>query len=99
MVELHAHGRPNVSARTYQGTVGSHDDACVRRKTRWVWLIVTKKTIAKRGQTIFTMHAQEVIRPYQSKVVIEYPVRDIKSFHRDAPVRWTDAHGRHIPQS
>jgi len=55
------------------------------------WLLVTNHS--EKGTDDFKLPAQEVIRPYQEKVVIESSFRDIKSFIDIAPVYvWTEAH-------
>lgn len=93
-VELHplevpGHPRP---LRTYQGTVGV-DEVAMRHAGRLdgFWLLVTNHS--EREQDSFQVPAQEVITPYQEKVVIESSFRDIKSFIDIAPVYvWTEAH-------
>jgi hypothetical protein len=93
-VELHPLTVPGPTCplRTYQGTVVVNEDA-MRHAGRLdgFWLLVTNHS--EKGTDDFTMPAQEVIRPYQEKVVIESSFRDIKSFIDIAPVYvWTEAH-------
>jgi len=93
-VELHPLTVPGPTCplRTYQGTVVVNEDA--RRhagRLDGFWLLVTNHS--EKGTDDFTMPAQEVIRPYQEKGVIESSFRDIKSFIDIAPVYvWTEAH-------
>ena len=93
-VELHPLTVPGPTCpiRTYQGTVVVNEDA-MRHAGRLdgFWLLVTNHS--EKGTDDFKMPAQEVIRPYQEKVVIESSFRDIKSFIDIAPVYvWTEAH-------
>ena len=83
---------PTRPIRTYQGTVVV-DEGAMRHAGRLdgFWLLVTNHS--EKVQDEFPMSAQEVIRPYQEKVVIESSFRDIKSFIDIAPVYvWTEAH-------
>jgi len=83
---------PTRPIRTYQGTVVV-DEGAMRHAGRLdgFWLLVTNHS--EKVQDEFPMSAQEVIRPYQEKVVIASSFRDIKSFIDIAPVYvWTEAH-------
>src|SRR6266702_1798589 len=83
---------PTGPIRTSQGTVVVNEDA--RRHTGRLdgfWLLVTNHS--EQGTDDFKLPAQEVIRPYQEKVVIASSFRDIQSFIDSAPVDvWTEAH-------
>jgi len=78
--------------RTWQGTVKVDTKAM-----RWAgrldgfWLLVTNHTESE--QDGFRVSPEDLITPYQEKVVIESAFRDLKSFLELQPVYvWTDVH-------
>ncbi len=78
---------------TYQGKVIIHKEKVQDAGKLDGFRMIVTNHIEKNGNDAFEMNAEEVIKPYRDKVVIESSFRDIKSFLDISPIHvWTIDH-------
>jgi transposase len=92
-LKLEAENGETKTIRTYQGKVMIDEKKMINAgQLDGFWMIVTNHTERTEDNT-FKMSAEEVIKPYKDKVIIESSFRDIKSFLEISPVHvWTIEH-------